>query len=196
MFPADGHFSGAYLPDGTKKLYGHGHAFYEEVSRVPLVVRMPDPAPGDHEVMDLVSQVDIYDTLGELMDLDLGPQPPGRFSLAPLIATAREETAAGEAQRPFAYLSANINGPRQLALRTDVYKLITYPDGERGDEVYDLTVDPFEKNNLSEVDPDALAELKATLEAAGLAMTVAETEGPTEMSPEVIERLEALGYLQ
>ena len=74
--------------------------------------------------------------------------------------------------------------------------MITYPNGERDDEVYDLTVDPLEKNNLATLDPERLAELRATLEAAGLAMIVAETEGPTDMSPEMIERLEALGYLQ
>lgn len=196
MFPADGHFSGAYNDDGSKKLYGHGHAFFEEVSRIPFIVRLPDAAPGDHEVTDLVSHVDLYDTLAELMGIDLGPLPPGRFSLASLIATGGNTTGVGESPRSFAYLSANVNGPRQLALRTAGFKLITYPNGERGDEVYDLTVDPLEKDNIATLDPERLAELKATLEAAGLAMIVAESEGPAEMSPEMIERLEALGYLQ
>lgn len=193
MLPADGHDTGTLQDDGTPKLYGHGHAFYEEVVRIPFVIKVPDAAAGDRVVDTLVSHVDLYDTLAALLGIEFEPLPPGRFSLATRVVPGID--AVPSASRTFTVMSANVNGPQQLALRTDKFKLIVYPEGERGDEFYDLTSDPLEQSNLADTQPERVAELKSIMELARSAMVEADSQSPSEMSPETLERLKALGYV-
>lgn len=47
----------------TEPGYGHGYALFDELVRVPLVIRLPQGRSLAREVDELVSQVDIVPTV-------------------------------------------------------------------------------------------------------------------------------------
>ena len=93
-------------------------------------------------------------------------------------------------------------GPEQKAIHLGVWKLmITYPKGDREPfrKLYNLATDPLEQKELSAQHPaqaDALTDLlnQQVSENARLAAGVSVDHAP--LSPEQIERLRSLGYLQ
>ncbi len=97
---------------------------------------------------------------------------------------------------------------KKVSLRARNLKYIATFQGTTGDdltigkmvseELYDLTADPEEKNNL-ETSDDMTAfreELRAHLERARRFRADQEKGGPVVIDDEVRERLQALGYMQ
>ncbi|MFN3331473.1 MAG: hypothetical protein ACK47M_03030 [Caldilinea sp.] len=84
------------------------------------------------------------------------------------------------------------------ALRTKQHKLVVSTAGDV--ELFDLQNDPAELANQAERMPDALADLQAMhaeWQASVGASSIAPTTvvAPPTVTPEVAERLKALGYL-
>ena len=161
----------------------HGYAPYEEVLRVPLVIRPPERLDIAPVVVDKpVGLVDVLPTL-----LDLAGLPPTREgdrgrSLVPLMRRP------GAATRP---IYAEVLGMRSL--RSGDRKLIRYADGSI--EYYDLAADPGERTPLP--CDDVCRELEAELE---LTILMAESwkDEPVdevELDEVDIERLRALRYM-
>lgn len=152
----------------------HGEAFgehglfmhqqvYEELLRVPLVVRLPGAARGRVEGR-LVVLEDVAVTLAALAGLEARPPMTGR----PLPLSETEPGAAVEADEPF--FAYYLFGPRQpyraFAVARGDLKLVAHtarPQGELDFELYDLRADPAERSPLATADP-RLPELRALLE--------------------------------
>ena len=119
---------------GEHGVYHHGNALYEELVRVPLMIRVPGVKPARIDVP--VSGIDIGPTLLDLM----GEKTPARFmgqSLVPFLRGKRPEL-----DRPIA---GDARTAQSLVLGR--YKIID--DRRRHSvELYDLSQDPEEKNNL------------------------------------------------
>ncbi len=174
--------------DHGEGLYEHGkllHGWepYEELHRVPLVIRLPERLRGDvREDSSLVGLIDVLPTLLDLAGLSPGEGDMGR-SLVPLM----HGRSIGR-ERPVFSESVGI-----LSLRTGEYKLIRHPDGR--EEYYDLVADPGEAEPLACDETcsglgrqmDDLVEL---LERTALAEA-----GEVELDEAELERLRALGYL-
>jgi len=161
----------------------HGFAPYEEVHRVPLVVRLPKRLRTDvREVSALVGLVDIMPTLLDLAGLPAGEGDMGR-SLVPLI----EGESHGRQQPIF----SETEGIRSL--RTSGHKLIRHPDGRQ--EFFDLAADPLEQSPLpcEEICHDLGEELTDLVTL--LAQSGAAEESSVELDEDDLERLRALGYL-
>ncbi len=161
----------------------HGFEPYEELHRVPLVIRLPERLRGDvREVSAMVGLVDIVPTLLDLAGLPEGEGDMGR-SLVPLM----KGRSRGR-ERPVFSESVGIR-----SLRTSERKLIRHPDGR--EEYYDLAADPGESTSLPcDEDCEALRgemdELVALLERTAQAES-----GEVELDESELERLRALGYL-
>lgn len=115
----------------------HATTLYEELLRVPLIVHGPGIAA--QTIDEPVSLVDVAPTVLDLFGLST----PGRFmgqSLAPLLA-----------RRPFRFA-------RPIVAETRLKQAIVFPDGikvivdqrRKTVEVYDLTRDPEEQDDLWE----------------------------------------------
>jgi arylsulfatase A-like enzyme len=195
MFVRDGHDIGPVGSRQQRKLRGHGHALYEELVHVPLVVAPPGADAGGGDVWALVSHVDLHDTLAELLGVDLPSSGDDRVSVA---AWLRGDGQAAPVRR-YALLSSSDQGPVQLALRARAEKLIVFTQGVRPAELYDLAHDAGERHNLAESAPGRLAPLETALEAFAedFATSARAAAGsPIEFSPEAREQLEALGYVE
>ncbi len=189
----------------------HGHSVHGELARVPLVLWAPGRVPGGRVVDETVQSVDIAPTILELAGLPALPQAQGA-SLAPLFA-ARAEGAGPPPGWPRPAITEKLaetdpTSPTRLggvatAIVADGWKLIerTLESGGATEHaLYDVERDPFEQTDLSAQHPDVVSRLAQGLEAwrsavAGVRLE-SETAEPGATSPEELERLKAMGYVQ
>jgi len=159
----------------------HTKTLYDEVLRVPLIVRGPG-VPEGGRVRSLAALIDIVPTVLGLVGID---PPPGLDGID--LATVWRDDAIPE--RMLEIETSWIDGTlAKRGVRTPSQKLIVNQEtGEK--EYFDLAHDPAETENLYP-HPDAEA-----LERALGERERASSGDAVELSPEDIERLEALGYL-
>ncbi|MFD7713918.1 sulfatase-like hydrolase/transferase [Streptomyces sp. NPDC059785] len=136
FFTADhGEFTGAH------RLHDKGPAMYEDIYRIPGIVRVPGEEPQVRD--EFVTLTDCTATLLDLAGLDTSPAVDSR-SLVPLVQ--------GEHPQWPAELLAEFHGHHfpypQRMLRDERYKLVVNP--ESVNELYDLTADPHELHNRYE----------------------------------------------
>ena len=140
---------------------------YEPSIRIPLIVRYPALATPGSIVDDLAANVDVAPTMLELG----GVVPPSDMDGRSMVPLMRE---GGDPNRRGSFLIeyysddvfARIVNMGYRALRTDRYKYIRYEDLEGMDELYDLSSDPFELDNiLRTVDSAVLDALDAEVNA-------------------------------
>ncbi|HVN85514.1 MAG TPA: sulfatase-like hydrolase/transferase [Candidatus Binatia bacterium] len=183
MFPSDDR--------QTSVRYGHGHALYEELIHVPLVIHPAGGLPTDRAIDALNSHVDLFDTVAELLRLPRAGHAGN--SLAPWLSAS----AAPSGPAPLASVIAGsvASGPDQRTLRTDRFKVIEFPNGEQPDELYDLAADPGERQNLAGSRPDVLAQSLESLRGEWAARSGVATASRHAIDPATSERLKALGYV-
>ena len=173
---------------GEHGKWGHIYPLFEELMRVPLIIRVPGVkgisvsrlVPGTIGILPTV-----LDLLGIREAGDLA-----KNSLAPLLR--------GEDFRFDSVLcdTGRIEGPsRCRAVRTEKWKLVSYEEAGRGPriELFDLENDPGEKSDVSAQNPAISRELlNKLLESSG--SRVRKT-GKKTLDPRILERLRSLGYL-
>ncbi len=166
----------------------HGVLVHDATLRVPLVIR----APGLHvegNVTAPVSLIDVMPTVLALLNLPCPPDVQGR-DLGPEL---RGETVpwlrtAGYAESLYAQLHHGC--APLLALREGGWKIVR----GRVDELYDLTKDPGESQDVASREPDRSAKLATALEE--LTADIKGGAGETALLDDEARRaLESLGYV-
>jgi arylsulfatase A-like enzyme len=164
----------------------HGKTLYDEVLRIPLVLRVPGAAP--RSVSTPAMQVDVAPTILAALGFPLDPRMQGLDLL-------------GETRGPRSiWAEVDDHFVQKASLRLDGWKLVHGPQGaavsipnEREWELYDLAGDPGEQRDVAEREPARLAKLRAELEAFEAHLRVAgEALGPIESGSELDERMERL----
>ena len=125
-------------------------------AKVPFIVRVPGLTKGGTRSEAMVELIDIYPTLAQLTGLN-PPEHLQGMSLRPLL-----DHPERLGKKKYAY-SVVSRGPKLgYALRNQSWRYGQWPDGE---ELYDLTKDPEEKNNLARRDQmaDRLKEFRTLL---------------------------------
>lgn len=131
----------AFLEHGR---VGHNTTLYEEMLRVPLIVKPPKSwaTPEHVDLERLATLPDVPATLLSLLGLEASPQALGRN----LLASAAESTAEGLVYLRSAHASRPI-----LGVRTGRFKVLTRVDSPP--EFYDLRQDPDEEVNVLAENP-------------------------------------------
>ncbi len=179
----------------------HASCPYEEVARIPLVVRLPGGEEAVGRVKGLTQVIDIMPTVFDLFEIPYPNDLQGR-SLLPLIA--------GDVERVNDYVFCRTRGeqPRYL-VRSEGWALVL----ERGSderELYDMKADPGQTRNVIDEQPDETAELaNAFVEFAerqrNRPLDFLEPDAETaelpaaprrEIGEETRKQLEALGYIR
>ncbi len=170
--------------------WDHGHTLYDELLRVPLIISYAARLPRGMRIAYQVRLIDIFPTIGEILNLKLDEESVAGESLLPLISgdVAGNRVAVSE------FLSL---GYEQKAIRTDYHKLIYTLKTKRA-ELYDLSADPRESVDLAErntaVRDELLERLRAERRRSKLRRT-AHVEAPS-LDEATIESLKSLGYIK
>ena len=192
----------------------HGQSVYAELSRVPLVFRLPGRISEGVTVEETVQSIDIMPTLLELSGLSAPAGMLGQ-SLVPLMTSGQSGSsngAAGWSSRP-AITEKNLTSdamagppPRDIEATAIIYegwKLIVSTRKDSDDlpqfELFRQSDDPLDQENLADQHPEVVEKLKGMLEEwreVALAGQLPEEDSTTGMSQEELQRLKSLGYIQ
>lgn len=169
-----------------------GHkSLFEEVIRIPLLIRHPDANGGERTSAPYLN-IDLLPTLISMLGLEPQPGIDGLNLLAPFPA-------------PRTRVVTSMTGKKhlRLAIERDGHKLIQVCQPEFQEELYDLTIDPAERINILLDKPDLATDLSDALigktgaDPCRLILNIARGKAPAELlSPEQIEQLKSLGYVQ
>ena len=172
--------------------FSHGTRLYDPQVHVAFMIRDPS-LPRAARMRGQVRLVDLFPTLLSLLDLS-PPVPVQGVDLAPRIrGTARDTDLP-------AFCQTDLDDRRPLssrashALRLPPWKYIESPEAGPV-ELYDLRTDSGETSNVASRFADVRAELAEALREWQASTERLELE-PVEMTPEGLEALRALGYVQ
>ena len=165
----------------------HGLSLYEEVLRVPLVMRLPGvPA---RRVEEPAQHVDVLPTLLGYLGIE-APPTDGRD----LLAARRRGDAPLDV-----YTHLDVDGHRAASVMRGRYKLVLPQSPSQGTApmLFDLEADPGELEDLAADRPDIVERMLALLAERNLAGEVesAEEIEDDQLGEEVRRRLRALGYV-
>lgn len=141
--------------------YFDHHGLYEGNIHIPLIMSWPGKLPAGRRVAGMVQNLDVSQTLLDLVGI---PQVEGMegISLLPPIYGVRERNY------DTVYFS-EATWQVKRAVRTDRWKLIRAiepdPHGRPMKELFDLAADPGEQVNIADARPDVVAELDGLLDA-------------------------------
>jgi len=171
---------------------GHGHSFFEELVRIPLILRHRSFQGGD-VIPVKVSLVDLRSTILDFMEVE-DPAPVQGHSLLPWVRGV-------PAQHRSLLFDAVAYGRAKSAIYDGQYKLVLSEDAEP--LLLDLDEDPQEIRDLAGERPEELERLGAELadqlvrsRALGERIRGGAEIQRGELTPEQRESLEALGYLE
>lgn len=196
---------------GRHGILGHQFVLYDDLIRIPWLVKYPKNAAASGLNHALIQNVDLISTLGPMLNLDTPAQCEG----INVLADSRD-LAYAELLKPFGGSAIRQGLPAQapqydravLAVRSATHKFIEHSN-QAPAELYDLSADPHETTNLL-ADPSADNDqpgVQAVLDGAkswrlrwaDAAKRVQDRlqgeDAQAQIAPEVEERLRALGYL-
>lgn len=177
----------------------HCRTVFDELIRVPLILRLPGAVPAGRVVSAPVELVDVAPTILDY----LGIQPPLAMSGRSLRRLA---AGRGGTHKEWTLSEATCMGPEMKALRGRELKYVASYEA-RGDDhaglpgprltegIFDLSKDPGETRNLSA--PRRLVRMQGILEERARALARGSVRGPeAHVSDDVMERLRGLGYVR
>jgi len=163
----------------------HRQGIYDEVARVPLIIKFPFSKIADTRFQGLVSTLDLMPTVLDCLGLQTPAEANGASFLRQLQGAHEEREAAVIAS----------------ALRTKKWKLIA-----GSNELFDLESDPGETVNVIDQNPERAQMLKdiwrqrvTELRALSSELTnrdQAQAAGKVELTQDEAEELRALGYAE
>ena len=179
----------------------HGHTLFEELVRVPLIVRLPGQREG-RRIGAVTASIDVLPTILDLLGLPSPPEVQGQ-SLRPLWESPGE-------WQPRAALSESLSeGEEMKGLRDGRHKLVVTIGAQTVEKqgrshlpphppaaLFDLVRDPGERRDLLEGRMEQEVTAQAMLEELRGRLSVAGTADTGTMSPEALEGLKALGYVE
>ena len=166
----------------------HGHTVYDELVRVPLVLRLPGAAGGGQVNDAMVQIVDLAPTLSALASVGTLGEP----TRMPLVRA--DGSVVTRSAEP-AFTSTQFDRREVLAMVLPPWKVILPPpQAGRSPEVYDLARDPGETRNVAAEHSALIGYAWQSLAASVRWSPPAPDVSAPPIAPEILERLRRLGY--
>lgn len=192
--------------------FGHGRLPYNDGLHVPLLFSFPEHRRGQlapRRVERAVELVDLYPTLRQLLAPELEVPGLEGENLVPLFfgqpAVGEPDEEAEGPELAFSHAGGGSPLTHYRTVQDHQWKLVYHPplptkNGERPErwELYDLSIDPAETNNLLELHPNELRRLRRRLFdwMDGRDWIRPPKEQIEAHNEETLRALEALGYVQ
>ncbi len=165
----------------------HGFFIYDSTIHVPLIISNSRFSVQNNKIDSQVSLVDIFPTAIDLMGLKYGKTVDGK-SLAPFFEgkDAEEHPSYSEAEIPKSFYWNPLKG-----IRFDGWKYIF----GKNSELYNISKDPGEKENLIEKEDSRAKQMYRMLEKVVSNKRVfSEKSNVKPLDEETIKKLKTLGY--
>ena len=180
--------------------YGHGETIYQDQLKVPLIVKCPGETCGPRIIDATVRSIDILPTVLNVLGI-VTDAPLEGVSLFPLMKNEKNANSSENI-----YIEENSDNVYVLdgIIRNNEWKYIVTEKSrlrdiakEGGEELYHLTEDPYELNNMAGQESDMLKIMRGSLDSFKNRLhTPAAKPGSVKMDPETVRQLRALGYLK
>jgi len=164
----------------------HGLFLYDEVVRVPWIMRLPRAQSAGRRVQHPVQHIDLLPTLAALARLTVPPGLRGRDLSVALFD--RGDLAPQGIYAEALYPRYHFGWSELLSLTDDRFRYIKAPR----EELYDLERDPRERTNIAGERGQAATALRSALDALVAGRDI---DAPSAVSDEDRQRLAALGYV-
>jgi len=166
----------------------HAHTLYDEIVRVPLIIRYPKKITGNTKLDQQVRSIDILPTILSLLEIS---------SEGPFEGVDLSKNDFSSEENLKAFSESILEGTEKKSLRTNDWKLIYHPVSQRY-ELYNLAQDPKETANLAEKEKKMFASLQKEIFSWIERMPKQETKArkKRKLSEKEIEALKALGYIK
>lgn len=184
--------------------WDHGNTVYQSTMQAVGMIRLPHAEKAGTKVRQLFSNIDNLPTLLQYLGLDIPDDVAGEpINLTGSAISFPPRVRFGEATKPFEAVETDprwYNIRKARCIRDGTIKYIQTPY-KNTEELYDLSVDPYELNNLLKNPTPTRVTRAATLrqklqEWSNSAHPLPSEFITTEKHPNAIERLKSLGYLQ
>lgn len=178
--------------DHGEEFLEHGlflhHQNFEEVARVPLLLKLPGGRGGGRRVPGQVTTLEVMPTVLDLVGIEPNPEIQGR-SLLPIVGGSLPA-------RELVYIGGGLE-----KLRTAQWSVLFNQQGPV--RLYDLRTDPGERRDvlsrhreLATSFHQQYREIQDQQRVARERLAAASADGPeVGLTPEEVERLRSLGYL-
>lgn len=140
-----------------KRMFFHGQTLYDELLRVPVMMRIPGAKP--IEITEPMALLDVGPTILDVLGIDRVSTNMGRSQVPRML---------GQAMKPRPVFAELVPAPswphaaKSMVTGDGTHKLI-YVTSEKRFELYDLSADPEERNDLFNQDKELAERLKAQL---------------------------------
>jgi arylsulfatase A-like enzyme len=177
----------------------HGHSLCDPLLLVPLIIYDPLHLYAVHEVLAQVRLIDIMPTIADLLGVSI-ERPIDGISLLPFMdGTEKEDRIALMGQTRLGPLRFGIRSLGfkyivTVGLGNSQSKLIPAPPPR---QLYDLSTDPDERQNLVEKKPKLAEQIHQLLQDQSNNLTRRiKAEISYENDSALLERLKSLGYIK
>jgi len=183
--------------------WDHGNTVYQSTMDAVCMIRLPGGAGGGQMVGDGASSIDVLPTILQFLGLRVPPEVEGRsVDISGTNISAPPRARFGQATKPQEPVETDPrwhNIRKAACVRDGALKYIETPHEEH-EELYDLSSDPQERENLL-IDPSpkqeaAAARLRGRLRDWVDSAAPLSSEFVRKDRDDTIRRLESLGYLK
>jgi len=174
--------------------FEHGHAMFDEVLRVPLIVWGPAVEPG-REAMP-VSLLDVMPTVLHAAGVGDPNDTSEDSPLRGLPGVSLLDSARGSWPRQRVLVAERqLYGPEVKTIVRWPYKLILDVDADTS-RMFDLSADAGERDDRSTALPDERAALRSALDEHLTSARALQVATGAEIDEDLLRRLRALGYIR
>jgi len=166
-------------------------SLFDEVIRIPLLF-IAKNIPEDKQLSQQISNVDIFPTILDILEFSDNSQRDGRSLVPYFKGDNMEEREVYLHTIPYVEKSVD----DKVGIRTSKYKYFRYArESSEKINLYDLSKDPQENNNIASENPAIVKEMEAILEGLTKNATIESMDDVDDKRLERIQdELRLLGY--